>query len=150
MKVHISWQIEIVKNFDEARIRTAAQSAMTHQNAAENSEITIVFADDEELHRLNKQFLGIDSPTDVLSFPSGEPDPETGAPYLGDILISLPCASKQAKERGHATDAELTLLTVHGVLHLMGHDHAEPEEKSAMWAAQRDIIDLIGAEVKMP
>ena len=76
-------------------------------------------------------YLGIDGPTDVLSFPASEMDPETGVHYIGDILISIPRAQAQADAAGHPLEAEVQLLVVHGVLHLLGHDHAQAEEKAA-------------------
>ncbi|HRQ31500.1 MAG TPA: rRNA maturation RNase YbeY, partial [Anaerolineales bacterium] len=87
---------------------------------------------------------GIDSPTDVLSFPASESDPDTGSPYLGDILISIPRAKAQAKIAGHALELEIQLLIVHGVLHLLGHDHAQPKEKAKMWKAQKEILESLG------
>jgi probable rRNA maturation factor len=80
----------------------------------------------------------------VLSFPAGEYDPETGSRYLGDILISTAYAARQAAQYGHSPEAETQLLVIHGVLHLLGYDHAEPEEKERMWAEQTAILQLLG------
>jgi probable rRNA maturation factor len=120
----------------------AAQAALSHQSA--DGDLTLVFTDDAQLQQLNRDYLGIDAPTDVLSFPSSETDPETGAPYLGDILISVPRAAEQAEVAGHPLVQEVQLLVVHGVLHLMGHDHADPQEKKKMWPAQAEILEIIG------
>ncbi|MBI5933995.1 MAG: rRNA maturation RNase YbeY [Chloroflexi bacterium] len=128
--------------FDLDLLEQAALAALTHQSA--EGDLTIVLADDEELQRLNRDFLGIDAPTDVLSFPASETDPETGATYLGDILLSIPRADAQAQAAGHPLVDEARLLVVHGVLHLLGHDHAEPEEKAKMWKAQGEIMDGLG------
>lgn len=128
--------------FDLDLLEQAALAALTHQSA--EGDLTIVLADDEELHRLNRDFLGIDAPTDVLSFPASETDPETGAAYLGDIILSIPRADAQAQAAGHPLADEARLLVVHGVLHLLGHDHAEPEEKAKMWLAQAEIMDGLG------
>jgi probable rRNA maturation factor len=86
----------------------------------------------------------VDAPTDVLSFPASESDPETGTPYLGDILISIPRATIQAQVAGHAVEEEVQLLVVHGTLHLLGHDHAEAEEKARMWKAQAEVMSRLG------
>jgi probable rRNA maturation factor len=134
----------------EALLEQTAQAVLTHQSASLNSELTIVLTGDETLHDLNLQFMGVDAPTDVLSFPSGEPDPETGEIYLGDILISYPRAEAQAAQGGHPITAELQLLTVHGILHLLGHDHADEEEKARMWAAQGEILQAIGCLLTPP
>ena len=100
--------------------------------------------DDKHIQSLNRDFLGHDAPTDVLSFPADEPDPETGRIYLGDVVISVARAAEQARERGHAVEAEMQLLVVHGVLHLLGHDHAEAGEKERMWAAQAGALERLG------
>ena len=122
-------------------LERAAQAALDQQSAPEG-DLSIVIEDDENLRQLNSDFLGIDAPTDVLSFPSGEEevDPETGQPYLGDVIISLPRALEQSAAAGHNVLDEVQLLVVHGVLHLLGHDHAETEEKAIMWAAQSEIL----------
>lgn len=114
------------------------------ESAPVEADITIVLTDDAQLHELNREFLGVDAPTDVLSFPASESDPETGTPYLGDILISIPRATQQAQAAGHSVEAEVQLLVVHGTLHLMGHDHAEAEEKARMWNAQAEVMSRLG------
>lgn len=125
-------------------LEQAALVALKHQAAPEDAELTIVLTDDDQLQALNRDYLETDSPTDVLSFPSGETDPETGSPYLGDILLSMPRAASQAENAGHNLEAEAQLLVVHGILHLMGHDHAEAEEKERMWQAQAEILTQLG------
>ena len=103
------------------------------------------------MHALNLQFLDIDAPTDVLSFPANFTNPDTDIPYLGDVLISFPRAETQANSAGHNVMAEIQLLVVHGILHLLGHDHAEQSEKTIMWNAQKDIILQLGlGELKIP
>jgi probable rRNA maturation factor len=124
------------------RATRAAQAALAHQSA--DGDITLVLTDDAQLQDLNRDYLGIDAPTDVLSFPATEMDPETGASYLGDILISIPRAMMQAQAAGHPLESEVQLLVVHGVLHLLGYDHADPEEKTKMWLAQSEILQKIG------
>jgi probable rRNA maturation factor len=108
------------------------------------ADITIVLTDDRQLHELNRDYLGVDAPTDVLSFPASEEDPETGASYLGDVLISIPRATQQAQAAGHPVEAEVQLLVVHGVLHLLGYDHAEAEEKALMWNEQEKVLERLG------
>jgi probable rRNA maturation factor len=121
-----------------------ALEALKHQSAPADADLTIVLSDDIQLHELNRQWMGVDAPTDVLSFPSDEIDPESGNRYLGDILISIQRAAEQAKAAGHAVEAEVQLLVIHGVLHLMGHDHAEAGEKARMWQAQGEILSQLG------
>jgi len=125
-------------------VEQAAQAALKHQAAPANVEVTIVLSNDVQLRELNLQWMGINAPTDVLSFPADENDPETGSRYLGDILISVETAARQAARAGHPVEAEVQLLTVHGILHLLGHNHAEEEEKARMWAAQAEILQALG------
>jgi probable rRNA maturation factor len=109
-----------------------------------DADLTIVLVDDARIQGLNRDFLATDAPTDVLSFPADEPDPETGRRYLGDVVISQMRAASQAAERAHPVEAEMQLLVVHGVLHLLGHDHAGADEKSRMWAAQAEALERLG------
>lgn len=108
-------------------------------------EVTLVVGDDAQIHALNRQFRGVDAPTDVLSFAMAEDEiaiahsPDT-PPYLGDVIISYQRAEAQAKAAGHATEDELDLLVVHGVLHLLGYDHDTNGQKSRMWARQEAIL----------
>lgn len=123
-------------------VERAAQAALAHQSA--DGDLTIVLTDDAQLYQLNRDFLGVDAPTDVLSFPASEADPETGVRYLGDILISISRAREQARAAGHPLESEVQLLVVHGVLHLLGHDHTEVKQKSKMWLAQAEVLESIG------
>ncbi len=125
-------------------LERAARFTLDLQPDSADADITIVLTDDQQLHELNRDYLGVDAPTDVLSFPASESDPETGATYLGDILISIPRATQQAQAAGHPLEAEVQLLVVHGVLHLLGHDHAEAEEKARMWAGQEKVLERLG------
>ena len=121
-----------------------AARAVLDLSGAPDADLTIVIMDDASIQSLNRDFLGHDAPTDVLSFPADEPDPETGRRYLGDVAISYARAEAQAHERGHALESEMQLLVVHGVLHLLGHDHAEAAEKARMWAAQAGALEQLG------
>ncbi len=122
----------------------AGAEAVLHQELAPQADLSLVLADDERLRALNLEFLGKDAPTDVLSFPSQEIDPETNRRYLGDVIISVPQAARQARSGGHALEQELQLLVVHGVLHLLGHDHATQAEKLHMWKAQAEALESLG------
>ncbi len=130
-------------------LRHAARAALKHEQAASGS-LSIALADDETLRNLNSQFLGHDTPTDVLSFPSDSDDPDAEGRYFGDLIISYPRARAQATAGGHSVEAELQLLTVHGVLHLLGHDHADEHQKAAMWQAQAEILTELKCEITGP
>lgn len=118
----------------------AARAALRHLDAPSPSTVTIRVTGDGELRRLNREFLGHNTVTDVLSFPATVIDPETGRLHLGDIAIAYPRARLQAQRAGHTVRAEMQLLVVHGVLHLLGHDHDAPARQEAMWAAQAAIL----------
>lgn len=137
---------------EAADVEQSAKAVLLYENAPPDTSLAVVITGDEQLQALNRQFLGIDAPTDVLSFPAGEdePDPDTGEVYLGDILISYPRALVQAEVGGHPLKDELRLLVVHGVLHLFGYDHASPGEKAAMWAAQAEILVRLGTKLQPP
>ena len=139
--IHIESEFSVPKDL----LERATRAALKHQ-AASDSELTIILTDDVRLKELNRDYLGIDAPTDVLSFPASETDPETGAHYIGDILISIPRAKSQATAARHPLEWEVQLLVVHGVLHLLGFDHADAEEKTRMWRAQREILTQLGLE----
>ena len=136
--------IESETTFQNELIERAVNATLANQSESLDSELTIVLTNDIQIQELNRDYLGIDAPTDVLSFPASETDPETGARYIGDILISVPYAAKSAEKAGHPLESEVQLLVVHGVLHLLGHDHAEPKKKSRMWKAQREILVTLG------
>jgi probable rRNA maturation factor len=131
-----------------AILERAALQTLQQAGANANTEATIVLSDDAHLHALNHRFLGIDASTDVLSFPGGDTDPDSDELYLGDVIISLPRAQAQAAAGGYPAQDELQLLVVHGVLHLLGYDHAEDDEKAKMWAFQTEILDRLGCKAR--
>jgi probable rRNA maturation factor len=125
-------------------VEAAARETLSQQDAV--GELTVVLSDDAQLRQLNHQYLGIDATTDVLSFPEAETDPDTGETYLGDVIISVTQAQVQARENGHPLESELQLLVVHGVLHLLGHDHARSEDRTRMWSAQAEVLKRLGLQ----
>lgn len=142
-------KLETKPDFSEDLLTKAAHSTL-ELTTTSNADLTLVLTSDEEIRALNRDFLGNDAPTDVLSFPASETDPETGRPYLGDVVISLQRATEQATARGHSLEAESQLLVVHGVLHLLGYDHADATDEIRMWAVQAEVLDFLGlAEIKI-
>jgi probable rRNA maturation factor len=111
--------------------------------AGGEAQLTVRVTGDRELRRLNREFLGEDHATDVLSFPSG--DPASG--YLGDLALSWPAVGRQAAAFGHPPEAEAALLVVHGLLHLLGWDHASAEEEAAMTGLTLACLDRSGVRV---
>jgi len=128
----------------------AAQAVFSRQAQHEQEDASLVLTDDAQLQELNRQFREIDAPTDVLSFPDGEIDPDTGACYLGDVLISYPRAVSQALAGGHPVEAEIQLLVVHGMLHLYGYDHLDQESKTTMWAVQATLLRQLDCPISGP
>ena len=127
-------------------LKRAAEATLNRQAIPTETALTIVITDDETIHDLNQKYREVDAPTDVLSFPADFTDPETHAPYLGDVIISYPRAVEQADKGGHPIEDELQLLVVHGVLHLLGHDHVEADEKTKMWESQGEILRNLGVD----
>lgn len=143
-------EIEIHPPFQE-KIETPSLEMVASQvfgltNTDPNSEFSLTITGDETIQQLNVQYMGIDAPTDVLSFPVPFQNPDTGSPYLGDILIAYPTAAAQAAAAGHATAEEIKLLLVHGILHLLGYDHTTAEEKETMWTLQASILSALNIQ----
>jgi probable rRNA maturation factor len=136
---------------NEDRLRQAAETVLSQYEAAAQSGLTIVIDDDEAVRDLNRQFRHIDAPTDVLSFPADAPPViiEDEAPYLGDLVIAFPYASAQAERENHPLDDSLSLLVVHGTLHLLGYDHDTPERRAEMWAAQARALTALGISTSL-
>jgi probable rRNA maturation factor len=128
---------------DKSLLLRAAQHTLEATNSNIESDLGIVIGDDALLKRLNLKYRGEDNPTDVLSFPSGEIDPDTKSLYLGDVVISLPRAEDQACAGHHPLKDELQLLVIHGTLHLLGYDHLERTDKKKMQSAQDNILDQL-------
>jgi probable rRNA maturation factor len=109
-----------------------------------DAELSIAVVDEEEMTRLHVEWMDLPGPTDVLSFPMDELRPgtpeEPAEGTLGDIVLCPPVARRQAEAAGHPVADELCLLTTHGILHLLGHDHVEQEERQVMFALQRDLL----------
>lgn len=121
----------------------AVRSALKAAGYNEDAEVGLVFVDDDYIHDLNHRYRGVDSPTDVLSFAMMEGEPvESGEaePILGDVVISLQAVERQADEYGHSFLREAAYLTVHGVLHLLGYDHMEEDNKRIMRQKEEEII----------
>lgn len=118
------------------QLEAAAITVMTQQGVPAGSSLAVMLADDMAITALNREFRGVDAPTDVLSFPTTRYWRDRPAPYLGDIVIAYPYALRQAEREGHNPVDSLALLVVHGTLHLLGYDHASPDNRAVMWAWQ--------------
>ncbi|MCR4906678.1 MAG: rRNA maturation RNase YbeY [Clostridiales bacterium] len=135
-------------------IRKAVRATLACEDFEQDAMVSVTFTDNEGIREKNREFRGIDAPTDVLSFPmydmkNGDMPRPGEICELGDIVLSLERAAEQAEEFGHSYERECAFLTVHSVLHLLGYDHVNSEEEEAeMRARQRAVMKKIGLEVK--
>jgi probable rRNA maturation factor len=132
----------------EDELVSVARFVITHLNVNPDAELSMVLLDSSTMADLHMRWMDLPGPTDVMSFPmdelepGGRPDaPEPGPAMLGDIVLCPEFAAEQAAAAGHSLGHELALLTVHGVLHLLGYDHAEPDEEKEMFALQRQLLE---------
>lgn len=144
--INIVTNVEIPELITEDLMIRAAQVVLEQEERAD-SDLSVVIDDDEKLRELNHSYLGIDSPTDVLSFAADELDPDTGKIYLGDVIISIQRAAEQADASSEMLSDEIQLLIVHGTLHLIGYDHSNPAEKKKMWDAQQAALNVMGCKI---
>lgn len=115
----------------------------------DNAEVSITFTDNKHIHEINREYRKVDRPTDVISFAlneGDEPEIEGGAPVnvLGDIIISVEKAVEQASDYGHSVEREVAFLTVHGMLHLLGYDHIEEEDRKEMRQEEDFVMEKLG------
>jgi len=129
-------------------IRYAVSSTLKKLNKSD-VDVTIRLSNNKEIRKLNHFYRGIDEATDVLSFNQDVLDPDTGQFYLGDIIISLDRVLDQASDHGHSPDEECAYLAIHGTLHLLGYDHAEPEERTIMWTLQETLFEMVRQKMEV-
>lgn len=131
---------------DAPRLQAASQQVLSQHDVDADSSLSVVFVDNDYIQNLNRQFREVDAPTDVLSFPADAPPVviDDEPPYLGDLVIAYPYASAQAARENHPLNDSLSLLVVHGTLHLLGYDHDTPENRAEMWAAQDAALTALG------
>lgn len=130
---------------DEAEFAALGSFVLGQLHVAPDAELAILFVDEEAMSELHVKWMDEPGPTDVLSFPMdelrpGTPERITPPGLLGDIVVCPSVAVRQAKKAGHSAEEEMLLLTTHGILHLLGYDHAEPEEEKEMFALQRNLL----------
>lgn len=160
MTFHFDYEAEKKLEFDyEFLIKKVILAVLEYEDCPYETEINIVLTDNEEIHKINREYRQIDHPTDVLSFPMIEYEkpgdfskveedmsvfhPETGELMLGDIMISVDKITEQAMEYGHSKERELGFLVAHSMLHLCGYDHIKEDERKIMEAKQREIMEQL-------
>ncbi len=137
-------------------LQSVAEQALTAQKVGPDAELGLVVASQERVRQLNRDYLGRDAPTDVIAFSmlpeltaGGEPGAPTfvaapdGVSHLGEVIIAYPQAVIQAEEHHHPVKKELAILIIHGVLHLLGYDHAEPDQERQMRAREEEILSQV-------
>ena len=137
-------------------VRRAIEATLDYEQYQNVCEVSVTFTDNAQIHELNKKFRQVDRPTDVLSFPLFDYDGESEEPpvdelvgMLGDIVLSLEQAKRQAEEYGHSFEREVAFLCVHSMLHLLGYDHETGDEDEAdMRRRQSAIMDEMGLSVR--
>ena len=126
------------------RIRKAARAVLREEGISDRCEFSVLLTDDEGIHVINREQRDIDRPTDVLSFPMGDINPENGRRMLGDMVLNLDRARSQGEEYGHGEKREISYLTVHSVLHLLGYDHVdEGPMKKEMRARENQGMEML-------
>lgn len=152
LKVYISDNQKAVKIPSGMRllVRRCCNAALVSEDFEGSAEINITFVDDEQIRELNAHYRKKDTATDVLSFPMGEEgkfdlNPDTGAYVLGDVVISLERAEEQAEKYGHSLQREVSFLTVHAMLHILGYDHEQGGiEAMRMREKEEQILGALG------
>jgi probable rRNA maturation factor len=137
----------------EKQLRKVVGETLAAHGVDSPVELGLVIADDRVVQELNRSYRGLDATTDVLAFALWEESqdfatPPNGIVHLGEVFISCPQAERQAKEQGHPLERELALLAIHGVLHLLGYDHEDPDEEQKMRAMEEKILALIAEELE--
>jgi probable rRNA maturation factor len=148
-EIEVSVEKEFWGVVDEGWARRIAQTVLKAEGVVPPYEVSLVFTDSETVQKLNRDYRGVDEPTDVLAFcmllkkeaDSSFALPPDGVTRLGEVIISYPQAVEQAKEQGHSTENELALLVIHGILHLLGYDHEEPEEEAEMRTREKELLE---------
>lgn len=162
MRLYVEYEAEETLDLDyEETARCIGEAVLRAEGFPYEAEVDLVLTSDQEIHRVNKQFRGIDAPTDVLSFPAVPMDgpmdlqvlsadetahknPDSGNIMLGDIMISVPRVFSQAAAYGHSVEREYSFLFAHSMLHLLGYDHIEPAQARIMEEKQEDILKSLG------
>jgi metalloprotein, YbeY/UPF0054 family len=161
MTYHFEYEAEDQIEFDyEALTKKVIEACLDYENCPYETEVSILFTDDDQIREINKEYREIDKPTDVLSFPAIEYEtpgnfdgledniadwfhPETGELILGDIVISVDRARLQAEEYGHSLEREIAFLTAHSMFHLFGYDHMEEQERIRMEEKQNAVLEKL-------
>ena len=148
LEIYINNQQELI-DLKPEDITELIKKIFTAAKLKDHGELSVTFMDDNAIADLNQTYRKKEGPTDILSFPQDEgmefpaPEDENYLPLIGDIMISIETAKKQAEEMGHPLDRELKILLIHGILHLYGYDHEDDEEAAAMQEKEKEILKTL-------
>jgi len=154
-EIEIAIKEEFRELVDEGNVRNIAQRVLELENAPSPCEMSIVITDSETIHELNRDYRGIDSPTDVLSFCLANEEEKESSPFilppddtthLGEVIISYPQAIEQAAAQEHPIDRELTILLIHGILHLLGYDHEQLDDEVEMQTLEKYLLQQFNVQ----
>lgn len=134
-------------DLDRALVRRAVAAALA-EDGMDGCALTVLLVDDAGSARLHGEHFGDPTPTDVMTFPDGQDDPESGRHRLGDLAVGVGVARREAARRGVPVAHELALYVLHGVLHLLGHDDADPRDQEEMWQVQRRLLAPLGIAIE--
>lgn len=127
------------------KLYDVVKAVLDNEGLSMDYEVSITFVDKDEIHKLNREYRKVDRPTDVLSFPINEEFLIEGVEsMLGDIVICMDIAKDQAREYGHSLDREIMYLTCHSMLHLLGYDHIEEDDKKIMRGKEKEVMKKLG------
>ncbi len=149
-RITVAVHEDYADRLDSKWLRKVVGVVLDEERVTPPAEVSLLVIGDAEVHRLNRDYRGNDRTTDVLSFGmTGGGDetfvtPPDGIKHLGEVIISYPRAECQAKDAGHSVRAEVALLVVHGVLHLLGYDHEKVADKRKMWRRQKAVLAKLG------
>jgi probable rRNA maturation factor len=157
MEINVLVEDGLEIDLDSAWMQSVIEKTLLSENVPNTVELSLVITGQERIQELNREYRGLDKPTDVLSFAlaeqkeDAEPEPFIGPPdgimHLGEVIISYPQAIIQAAENGHSLKREMAVLIVHGVLHIMGYDHEKEEMEPAMKAREQELLAEIEKEL---
>ena len=158
MNLDINWEEDSISQIERQKLQSLLEKGLSTvlslHGESDKAEISLSLVTEARIHELNRDYRGVDHPTDVLSFALQEEDPEEPQildcqdDLLGDIVISVERARSQAVEYGHPFERELLYLAVHGTLHLLGYDHEKEEEQVTMRKKEEEVLNLLGLQRK--
>jgi probable rRNA maturation factor len=159
MDISILIEDGIEADIDTIWLQQIIEKVLNSEKTPANAEISLVITGQERIQELNREYRGKDNPTDVLSFSMQQiapisglspvfvmPEPPDGMLHLGEVIVSYPQAEIQAKEQGHNVQKELANLVIHGVLHILGYDHEEPDMEVKMKSREAEILSSMDKE----